>query len=420
MKINRINTVGNERGNILVVTLIVLFAVSMIGATLAMVSSMDLKISGNQRKTTRAFFVAEAGMSEAIHRLSLPNPTTETVGAWSGNIAIGDSEPYDPDWETRVFLAQPSAVAPSAGSVVTTGTIQDPTLPYLDYSEASGTEGIMTIKHKWEDLNGNSTREQNEIVRYDPLQIPPENFVSGFPVEIVTVTGNSADGVRVIQAEVTKRTMVARTLGSLYVDKAVKLTGNCAFCGYNHSVNTPPGTQPNACAAWHLSSGSLPGVTSTGDDVKTQGSADVAGSPMPIDKSSTNPFYSLHEVLGLSQPEVNDILANADNTSITNPLNGVTYINGDANIASNLTGQGLIYVTGDLKASGNFIYRGLIYVEGDVKFTGTPWVLGSMVIKGTSDFNFSAGNAAVLYSKDAISQSLSAMMPCIVLSWREM
>ncbi len=420
MKTKRINAVGDERGNILVITLIVLFAISMIGATLAMVSSMELKISGNQRKTTQCLFIAEAGMNEAIHRLSLPNPTTETVGGWSGNIAIGDSEPYDPNWETRVYLAQPAAVTPSAGSVVTTGTIQDPTRPYLNYSEASGTDGVLTIKHKWEDLNGNSAREQNEIVRYDPMQIPPENFISGFPVEIITVAGHSADGERVIQAEVTKRTIVARTLGSLYVDKAVKLTGNCAFCGYNHSMDIPPGTQPNACAAWHLSSGHLPGVTATGDQVKTQGSADVAGSPMPIDNAATNPFYSLYEVLGLSQAEVNDMLANADNTSITDPLNGVTYITGDANITSNLTGEGLLYVTGDLKASGSFIYKGLIYVEGDVKFTGTPWVLGSMIVRGTSDFNFSAGNAAVLYSKDAITQALSGAMPCIVLSWREM
>jgi hypothetical protein len=39
---------GHE-GSVLVMTLLVLFAISIMGATLAMVSSMDLKISGNQR-----------------------------------------------------------------------------------------------------------------------------------------------------------------------------------------------------------------------------------------------------------------------------------------------------------------------------------------------------------------------------------
>lgn len=421
MRIDFIKTPGDESGNLLVITILILFGVSVIGATMAMVSSMDLKIAGNQRTTTEALFVAEAGLNEAIHRLSLPDPTNVTVGGWTGNASISDSEPYDPNWTARIYLTAPnSAPAAGAANVFHTGTIQDPGQPYLEYSEPSGTDDVITIRHKWVDRNGDNVRDANEIVRYDALQIPPENFASGFPVEVVTVTGSSpGSGRRIVQAEVTKRTMTARTLGALYVDKAVRLTGNCDFCGYNHDLNTPPWTVPNGCFAWHLGGGHLPGVTATGDQVKTQGSANVAGNPMPIDNAATNPFYSLSEVLGLSAAETSALLANADNTSITNPLNGVTYINGDAKITSNLKGKGLIYVNGDLSGAGSFNYQGLIYVEGDLKFTGTPWVLGSIIVRGTSDFNFSAGNAAVLYSKDAITNALSSAMPCIVLSWRE-
>ncbi|HSG27602.1 MAG TPA: pilus assembly PilX N-terminal domain-containing protein [Candidatus Krumholzibacterium sp.] len=410
----------NERGNLLVVTLIILFAISVIGATMAMVSSMDLKIAGNQRTTTQSLFVAEAGLNEAIHRLSLKNPTNVTIGGWTGNAAITDTEPYDPNWMTRIYLVKPGGAPASAGSIVNTHTVQDPTQPYLQYSEASGTDRVLTIEHKWKDRDGDGARDANEIVRYDPMMIPQENFTSGFPVEIVTVNGSSANGDRVVQAEVVKMTIVARTLGALYVDKAVKLTGNCAFCGHNHSIDTPVWTQPNACVAWHLASGNLPGVTSTGDVVQTQGSADVLGDPIPIDDAATNPFYSLAEVLGLPDSDVNRMIANADQTSITDPLDGITFINGDAKITSNLTGEGLLYIKGDLQAAGSFIFRGLIYVEGDVHFTGSPWILGSMIVRGTSDFNFSSGNAAVLYSKDAITQALSSAMPCIVLSWREM
>ena len=418
---NKIN--GNlkaESGNILVVTLLVLFAISVIGATLAMVSSMDLKISGNQRKTTQSLFIAEAGLNEAIHRLSLPNPTNVAVGGWTGNVAISDSEPYDPNWKTYIYLTTPGSAPAVGGSAVSTGTLQDPNNGYLSYSRTTGMDDVLTIEHKWEDRDGDGARDVNEIVLYDPLKIPPENFASGFPVEIITVAGHSADGERVIQAEVTKRMMIARTLGALYVDKAVKLTGNCAFCGHNHDLNIPVGTRPNGCLAWHLPSGNLPGVTSTGDFVKTTGSADVIGDPQPIDDDAGNPFYTLAEVLGLSDAETASILARADNTSIVAPLDGITYIQGDASITSNLTGEGLLYVTGDLKAGGTFIFTGLIYVEGDVHFTGTPWILGSMIVRGTSDFNFSSGNAGVLYSKDAITNVLSGIMPCIVLSWREM
>ncbi len=420
MKIKISKNINDDRGYILVVTLLVLFAVSVIGATLAGVSSMDTKISGNQRVNTQSLFVAEAGLSEAIHRLSFPDPTNVTVGAWSGNAAIGDSHPYDPNWETRLYLTTPASAPIGGGSVVTTGTIQDPGNPYLNYSEASGTDGVLTIEHKWEDRNGDGARDANEIVRYDPLKVPPENFDSGFPVEVITVTGKKDGAEREIQAEVTKRTIMVRTLGSLYCDKAVRLTGNCAFCGYNHDLNTPVGTQPNACHSWHLSSGNLPGVTTSGDNVKVKGSADVGGDPSPIDDSPGNPFYSLAEVLGMSNGEVSELLSKADNTSITDPLTGITYIDGDANMASNLTGEGLLYVNGDLKGAGSFTYRGLIYVEGDLKLSGTPWILGSVVVRGTSDWNFSAGNAAVLYSKDAITNALSGAMPCMMLSWREL
>jgi hypothetical protein len=411
---------GGQDGNVLVVTLLILFAITVIGATMAMVSSMDLKIAGNERSSARALPVAEAGLNEAIHRLSLPNPTTMTVAGWTGNVAIGDTEPYNPLWETRIYLTRPGSAPAVGGSVVTTGTIQNPAEPYLRYSATSGTDGVLTVRHKWRDLDGDNVRDANEIVRYDPLNIPPENTTAGFPVEVVTITGRASEGVRTIQTEVTKRTMLCRTLAALYCDKAVRLTGNCAFCGYNHDINTPPGTKPNACVPFHLSSAHLPGVTTTGDNVQVQGSAGVAGNPQPIDKSNTNPWYSLADVLGLTQAEVNALLAQADHTAITNPMNGVTYITGDAKITSALTGEGLLYVTGDLSGSGSFRYKGLIYVEGDIKLTGTPWILGSVICKGTSDFNFSAGNAGVLYSKDALTTYLSQALPCIVLSWREM
>lgn len=413
--------IGNERGSVLVVTLLIIFAVGVIGATLAMLSSMDLKISGNQRVTTQALGVAEAGLSEAIHRLSLANPTNATIGGWTGNIAIGNPPPYDPNWEARLYLTAPGSAPAGSGSIVTTGTIQDPNQTYLQYSRASGTEDLLTIRHKWRDRNADGVRDANEVVRYDPEQIPPENFTSGHPVEIVTVTGRMAQGERVIQAEVTKRKLTARTMAALYIDKAIRITGNPGICGHNHALNTPPGTKPNACFAWHEAQGHLPGIATTGDVIDIQGgAADVEGSPTPTDSSSANPFYTLAELLGLSQDELNQILANADNTSVVNPLNGITYLTGNAHINANTVGSGLVYCTGDLTINGTFDFKGLIYVEGDVKANGTVWALGAIVVRGTTDYNTSAGNAAILYSAEAISTNLGQYMPMLVLSWREM
>jgi hypothetical protein len=62
----------------------------------------------------------------------------------------------------------------------------------------------------------------------------------------------------------------------------------------------------------------------------------------------------------------------------------------------------------------------LIYVEGDVKLTGTPWILGSVIVRGTSAFNFSAGTSGVLYSSEALIRALDSSMPAIILSWQDM
>ncbi|NIO02255.1 MAG: hypothetical protein GTO42_08940 [Candidatus Latescibacteria bacterium] len=411
----------DDEGSVLVITLLVLFMVMVIGAVLSIIASTDLKVAGNQRFSTTALYSAEAGLNEAIHRLGVPSPTIVNVGGTMVDVSIGDTSPYDPNWKVYIFLKHPTAVPAGMGSIFTTGTIQDPNQPYVEYSVPSGTDGALTIEHKWQDRDGNGNRDVGEVVLYDGTKIPPENFATGFPVEIVTVRGNSGPGMRTIQAEVTKRMIRARTLGALYTDKAISITGDAAFCGYNHDVNTPVGMRPVACNAWHLGAGDLAGVTTTGDDVDVQGvAADLDGFPSPTDTASANPFFDLHEVLGLSLSELNQILAQADRTSMENPFHGITYIQGDADIMSNYVGSGLLYVTGDLKAAGGWEFKGLIFVEGDLNITGTPWILGSVIVRGTSDYNFSAGNCGILYSADAITQYLTNATPMKLLSWREL
>ncbi len=425
-----------ESGSALIVTLLILFAVAAIGMTLSSVSTLDLKISGNERTSKQALFVAEAGLNEAMHRLMIPSPTTATVGGWTGNVAIADSEPLDPNWTVKLYLSNPGSVPAGSGSVHTTGTVQNLSSgDALAYSVGSGSEGVLTIQHKWIDRDGDGARDQNEIVRYDRIQAPPENFVSGSPVEVVTVAGRAGSGREMILAEVCKERAIVRTLGALYLDKAVELTGSSSFCGYDHDFAIPdetpvsdPGTGGGGggggaglalCDDYHLSAGSLPGVTTTGDEIQVRGSSDVVGYPSPLNKSASNPFYSLSQTLGMDDAQVQRILADADNRTIVNPLRGITYINGDANITSNLTGEGLLYITGDLHAAGEFIYKGLVYVEGDVRFTGSPWILGSMIVRGTTDFNFSSGNAAILYSSEALKRALDSAMPGLVLSWKD-
>ena len=411
-----------ERGSVLVIALFLIFAAAALGSVLAMVSTTDLQISGNQRVSTEALYAAEAGLNEATHRLSLPNPTNATVNGWTGNISLADSPPYDPNYKARIYMTAPGSAPAGSGSEVHTGTLQPLNGSYLNFSAASGTQDVLTIEHKWEDLNGNGIRENGELVLYDTNKIPPENFTSGFPIDIVTVTGKAGGGSRKIQSEVTKFGVSANALGALYIDKAIRVNGTPQFCGYDHFNAIPDETEPMACFAWHQASGHKPGITTTGDEVRRQGNAHrILGDPAPTDTSSMNPWYSLAQVLGISQSEVQKLLDNADFTSVPGgPMDGITYIQGDCTLNGNRTGSGLCYITGNLRINGDFIYRGLLYVEGDLASTGNPWVLGAVCVNGTGDFNTSAGNATILFSSEAISTYIGQYLPMIQLSWREL
>jgi Tfp pilus assembly protein PilX len=413
-----VETVNNERGNILVIALLLVFATCIIGGAVAMMSSTDLKISGNQEKGTQAQFVAEAGLAEAMHRLSLAYPTNVTIGGQPKNISIADAPPIDPTYKAYIQLKALGVNPTFAGNTMTAGTLQDLNGDVMDYSEASGTTDVLMVQHKWRDVNGNGARDAGEVVLYDTNKTPPENLVTGNPIDVITVTGREGTGKRTIEAEVTHMRLKFKTNGALYTDKATTVSGSSVFCGYNHNVAMPEGVVLNACFAYHLGTGHLAGVATTGDVVDQKGANKTDGSP-PTNTDVANLWYTLPEALGITQNECNDLLANADHTSISNTLDGVTYINGDAHINAQVTGHGLIYVNGDLTINGGFSFWGMIYVEGDCKITGNPWIMGTVMVKGTSDFQFSAGNCGILYSEDAIQQYVGGLMPMQVLAWRE-
>lgn len=417
---------SDRSGSALITVMLLLLAMSVLGATAMMYSITNLQIADNQRHGTAALFAAEAGISEAVHRLSLRNPTMITVDGNTFNAAIADDGfPPDPNYTARIFLAAPGSVpAPTDSSAIHTASIQSAT-DRIDYGSDSDPNEAITVQHKWVDVNGNNIREVGELVFYDGRKNPPENFLTGVPIEVISVTGRDGTGNRRVEAEVTRLPLTPNVIGAISSDNGVDISGNVSICGHNHRIDTPPYTQIAACDGWRLLSGDLFGVITTGDPVVTGGSSDLQGDPSVIDTASTNPFYSLAEVLGISPSELADILLNADHNSANDgsPLEGVTYVPGDATGSekfNSVTGNGLVYVNGDMDISGGFVWRGLIYVEGDMRITGTAWILGGVVVKGSSTYSFAGGAPAILYSGDAIHFYLTRYLPYVRLAWREM
>ena len=411
----------SERGSTLLVVMALLLALAFAGGAMVLTAGGDLKSAGESRRGTQAQFAAEAGIQEAMHRMALAAGTTITVNSRTFDPAIADpSSPLDPEWETRI--CPPVGTLPTSmdASIVHTPSVQDATQS-LEYAQSGN---FLTIRHKWLDRNGDNVRDADEIVHYDPSLTPPENFDSGSPVEVIEVEGHRGQARRRLRVEVTRHPFSPNVTAAITSDRGVDVRGSVSICGYNHRVDTPANTDliNGPCSPnWDMPDGHETAIMTTGDEVDRRGGSDMFGFPTVSDTSSANPFHSLADALGVDQSVIDRVLADADNTSIVDPLDGITYIQGDATV-NNENGQGLFYVTGDLHITGNMIYRGLIYVEGEIHISGNPWILGGVLAQGTSDtdFAFAGGNPSVLYSRDMIRLALEMALDYVVLSWKEM
>ena len=149
-----------------------LMGLAFVGACIVMLSAMDHKAAGEDRRGTQAQFVAEAGVEEVLGRLSRVSGTDVTINGNTFDPAIRDpATPPDVNWETRIYL--PGAATPvSLGSTFYTPTVQVASTA-LDYVRNGD---YVSVRHRWRDRDGDNARDADEIVRYDSGKFPPENF----------------------------------------------------------------------------------------------------------------------------------------------------------------------------------------------------------------------------------------------------
>lgn len=413
--------ISDESGAALVVALMLLLGLAAMAMAAVAVSSSDYVVAGNQRQRTTALHAAEAGLNEAMHRLSQAQGTMANVGGQQVDIAIYDpATPPDPNWRAQIFLRAPNSAPVIAGSSFTTGTIQNPA-EYLEYSDPNDPAEALLIQHKLRDFDGDGV---NEVAYYDPSRVPPENPATGFPIERISVRGRFGQALRMIQADVVRFPLNPNVNAALSSNGVVDVRGNVTVCGNNHRMAVPHGTNLPACSpAWDAPNGNLVAVTTTGGAVETRGSTDLLGSPGPTDIDPTSTFMTLAQTLGISDLELRSVLDTADRNTLdgSGPWDGITHIKGDYKVTSG-TGQGLLYVEGTLEISGNLEWTGLIYVGDQIRCTGTMSVVGAVLAASTNvvtGVDFGAGTPTILYSREALVQTLSLAMDYIILSWKE-
>jgi hypothetical protein len=423
---------GRERGSALLATFVTLFFMTTLAVGLMAIVRSSTQISSNQKRDTRALFVAEAGVTEVLERLSLGYPTNVTINGGTFNAAIKDTvDGLDPNWRAYIFNATPGDAAsiPGAGSSDEFLPTTQASADWLEYASADDPDEALIVEHKWVDRDGDNTRESGELIYYDRSQYPPENFSEGQPVELISVLGKDGASRRRLEVEVTRIPLNPNLMAAVLSDNSVDVRGNVFVDGHNHDFDMPANLVDPACQPYELDAGRtdeslcVTAVMTTGDPIDRDGSTDLFGSPTPEDTSSTNPFYTLAQTLGIEEEDLAQILANPDYTSANDApfLSGITYINGDATggeTFNNVAGDGLLYVTGNMDCNGTFEWRGLVYIEGDFRITGNPWILGAIVVKGVTEYAFAGGTPDVLYSREAVKFFVGRAIGYTVLSWK--
>lgn len=385
-----------EMGMALVLGMLLLLVATLMGISALNTSTYDIRISGNERASVQAFYVAEAGINEFMGRFR--------AGATS---QVSDSDPSNPDW--KLLLAKdPGNGATQIGYV----SGNPNSIPSLQNQLDFGVE----IKHK--------TDEANQVIKY-----------GGVPVYLAKSYGFTADGGnKVLEVELIKSPSYDPP-SALYSERPVHIHGSSTYINGNDvcGITNKPGIM--------TTTGTTPPITESGNP-------SVEGSPPKVTQASIPPpaNLSLKEMLGYLKGIANFKYSFNENRTLTGysdrwgtptssgttvpitysgPMN-IVYFNLQGTQTLKLEGDshgaGILLVEGNLEINGGFTWYGVILATGTVEVTGggRKNVTGGIIAgeDGAIEIDID-DNASIIYCS-AVSNKLKEVVPPLKITrWRE-
>lgn len=379
--------VRREEGIALVIALLVLVTLTFMGLASFFNSSTDVKITGNQKGTDQALYVAEAGIADMIDKLN-------------SDAAYAPPTPYTTAWA-------PADVTASVG----------------------GFNYTVRVRHKvdTDDCDGDSVTA--EVVKYDKACYPnspiPAGSASAYPVEVVTSTASTDRYYNQTVVEVTKQKFTYKVTGALTAQSNIQMLGNISMDGNTHDINGNPAA--TSCG------GALPSVTTTaGNTVTSGGSASATPAPDNTKADADQPDNPC-EALGLpSDCESTTLVDYVTPAANVDPMNGdIKWVQGNYS-TSCLGGTGLLIVhtpgfdpkkcnTADPaydaaycaahppanlgNVTGNCTFKGLIIADSVNALAGTGKIIGAVISFTEIQVDIvGAGTFDLLYSCSALDE----------------
>lgn len=352
----------NERGSILVPTVVILMALTIMGMCLLRMVDLNLMMVNNDYLGKKAFYAAESGTQVAL-----------------ANIPVWEEDSYtflNTEWEGVVEYTAPP----------------EPNNPHPTTAEA-------TVWHKvGEDDDGNPQIIYWGDLPNDGVFLYKENMEGiGHPVEYISSHGEAGApnrrANRDIETSWVRESLFFQPNAPLYVNGDLENNG---------SPQTADGSGGGVCGDIGVMD-----IVTTDDADPDHQAGDWTG-----EWGDDGPQYNEH---GTPYPVFNlaNILVHRPNAIVIDP-NNMTGLFDDCsalyvwegnleppNQANNLSGCGMLVVTGNAVFGGNIQWNGIIMVVGNITFNGggSQQITGSVIAGGDVLGN---GNPDFIYDCDAI------------------
>ena len=423
MKRNLVLPVRGERsdsGNAMIVALLVLFLLTTLGISYVAVTKGDKQIAGNQMTAAQAFEYAEAGISEALLRMSDANDVSGTyIGELAGTVSPGWGKYIVNDPGNSGLDPQYNATLSDGLNNNANASIDEASEHYPETGSKQSTMALASkLDYPWVKvrykLNG-----ANQVLYFgdhdnNPVTPPQENLVAGVPELIVTAAGRKGLGAKTVTVEAVKWPLPP-VPGSVYAEGNMNFNGNSFYIdGHDHNPTAPYDTVAGATP--------LPGIASPSnataitsalsnqqqDNVQGTGAdPSVRTSPLNLDlpaiAASWAQLADLSYPAGTSNPDMSTWGAIGDLK--------VVHVAGDLSVTGNGSGAGVLIVDGDFHLGGTVNYNGIIIVLGNVDIQGggnAKNIVGGMMVQGTLTGTTNvAGNVKLMYSSAMINQLYS-------------
>jgi hypothetical protein len=418
---------GAESGNAMVVALLVLMILTAAGVAYVAITKSEKQISGNEMRTTQAFYAAEGGLTEGLHRMTV-NDTANYIGQ------TGDPTP---GWGRYIVMQNGASTLDPDGAGLEhdgldnngDGNVDEPGERYPEVPTKQ--TGLNKLAYPY--VRVEYKTQGGQLVRFgdsdkNPATPMTENFTYGAPVLRITARGTKGNSNKVVEGEAV-RFPIVDVLGAMWAGGPMAFKGNAFIIdGHDHQAMSPHDTIPGAKP--------MPGILSQGptSDIQLAGfqtdnvmGAGDAGGAASVTQSPIT--YDFNKIWNTLAPLAENGFSGDQTWGTATPTYGtyadpqVTLVKGNLSINGGWSGAGIMMVQGDLAMGGGSTFTGIVIATGNVKLTGGGYaddarIVGSIIFQGDLSGSMQGGAGRIWYSSQAVNNALT-LANYTLSRWRE-